>query len=271
MGNLEEKAKQIRGVILDQVFVFKNGHIASAFSVVEILLTLYWHTLKVNAANPNWEDRDRLILSKGHGISALYAVLADLGFFPKEYLTAPQDGNLLGGHADRKVPGIDWSTGSLGHGLSVAAGMALAAKMDKRDYHVFCILGDGELQEGSVWEAAMFAAHHKLTNLVTIIDHNYYQSCGKVDEIIKGPLSESWSAFGWDPYIVYNGHSLEELQVAFRNRVLCRVNIWPKPIVIIALTQKGHGVSFIETGDKWHTGVPTEEELLTAKKELGLI
>lgn len=264
MTSLEDKARIIRGIILDQVFTFKNGHIASAFSLVEILLTLYWRALKVNAANPNWSDRDRFILSKGHGISALYAVLSDLGFFPKEYLTASQNGNLLGGHADKKVPGIDWSTGSLGHGLSIAAGMALAAKMNKKDYRVFCLLGDGELQEGSVWEAAMFAAYHKL-GITVIVDRNGYQSCGMTGDILAiDPLEDKWESFGWSP-IVADGHSFNGLEQAF---FICKHRT--DPCAIIAYTKKGHGVSFIETGDKWHTSIPTEEELLAAKKELGL-
>jgi len=265
MSELELKAREIRIMILDQVYAFKNGHIASAFSIVEILLFLYWRVLRVNAAKPNWDMRDRLILSKGHGVSALYAILADLGFFPKEHLTASQDGNLLGGHVDRKVPGIDWSTGSLGHGLSVAAGMALAAKVNKANYMVFCILGDGELQEGAVWEAAMFAAHHKL-NLVAIIDYNQSQSCGTTKDILNiVPIINKWNAFGWSA-VSANGHSFsslnESLGYAYRNK---NYNV---PTAIIACTQKGYGVSFIETGDGWHTGIPTKDELLAAKKEL---
>lgn len=263
--NLKAKAREIRGMILDQVYAFRNGHIASAFSCVEILLYLYWRVLRIKDGNPHWPDRDRLIISKGHGVSALYAILASLGFFPKKHLTSPQDGNLLGGHADRKVPGIDWSTGSLGHGLSVAAGMALAAKMDGKSYRVFCLLGDGELQEGSVWEAAMFAAYHKL-NIVAIIDRNGYQSCGATGDILAiDPLEDKWESFGWSP-IVADGHSFENLERAFFS---CKHSDGPS--VIIAYTKKGHGVSFIETGDKWHTSPPTTEEIIAAKKELRLI
>ena len=267
MSDLETKAREIRGIILDQVVAFGNGHIASAFSCLEILLTLYHRVLKVNATNPTWPDRDRLILSKGHGVSALYAILADLGFFPKEWLTAPQDGNLLGGHADHNVPGIDWSTGSLGHGLSVAAGMALAAKMDKKDYRVFCILGDGELQEGSVWEAAMFVAHHKLDNLIAIIDRNHSQSCGRTESILDlGSLADKWCSFGWF-CVDTDGHSISDLSSHLNNLAYENCD---SPKVLIANTNKGHGVSFIEMGDKWHTGLPTADEILAAKKELGL-
>ena len=262
MSDLETKTREIRGIILDQVVAFGNGHIASAFSCLEILLTLYHRVLKVNAANPTWPDRDRLILSKGHGVSALYAILADLGFFPKEWLIASQDGNLLGGHADHNVPGIDWSTGSLGHGLSVAAGMALAAKMDKKDYRVFCILGDGELQEGSVWEAAMFAAHHKLNNLVAIIDRNSTQSCGRTRNITSIIPFSVWNSFRWQVQRV-DGHRINILEEAMSRP---HANA---PMVIIAHTIKGYGVSFIETGDKWHTQIPNETEMAEAKKELG--
>lgn len=268
MSDLETKTREIRGIILDQVVAFGNGHIASAFSCLEILLTLYHRVLKVNAANPTWPDRDRLILSKGHGVSALYAILADLGFFPKEWLTTPQDGNPLGGHADHNVPGIDWSTGSLGHGLSVAAGMALAAKMDKKDYRVFCILGDGELQEGSVWEAAMFAAHHKLDNLITIIDRNHSQSCGRTESILDlEELATRWWSFGWF-YVDTDGHSISDLSSHLNNLAYENCD---SPKILIADTNKGHGVSFIETGDGWHTRVVSQEELVQAKHELGLI
>jgi transketolase len=263
--NLETKAREIRGMILDQVFAFGNGHIASAFSCTEILLYLYWRVLKVNAANPDWPDRDRLIISKGHGVSALYAILADMGFFPKEWLTAPQDGNLLGGHADWKVPGIDWSTGSLGHGLSVAAGMALAAKMNGQNHRIFCLLGDGEMQEGSVWESAMFAAYHNL-NIAAIIDRNCYQSCGATGDVLAvDPLEDKWESFGWSP-IVADGHSFSGLEHAFFS---CKNSTGPS--VIVAYTKKGYGVSFIENGDKWHVGIPTESEILSAKMELRLV
>lgn len=261
----EQKAKVIRGMILDQIVAFKNGHIASAFSCIEILLALYHgEILHIDPSTPDWPDRDRFILSKGHGVSALYAILADLEFFPQKWLTAPQDGNLLGGHADRKVPGIDWSTGSLGHGLPVAAGMALAAKMDKKDYRVFCLLGDGELQEGSVWEAAMFAAHHKLDNLLVLIDRNGNQSCGRTEEILNIRVLLPWVAFGWE-CIHVQGHIIADLQDVLSRRPVSG------PTAIIAYTTKGKGVSFIEAENRWHTSVPTEDEILAAKRELGLL
>ena len=266
--NLETKAREIRGIILDQVFAFGNGHIASAFSCTEILLYLYWRVLKVNAANPDWPDRDRLIISKGHGVSALYAILADLGFFPKKWLTAPQDGNLLGGHADWKVPGIDWSTGSLGHGLSIAAGMAQAAKMNGQNHRIFCLLGDGEIQEGSVWEAAMFAAHHSLKNLVVIVDYNRHQSCGPTGNIVNlGSVRDKFAAFGWYSSNT-NGHNFQQLSSSLN----CLLeNKYSVPTALIAYTNKGHGVSFIENDMHFHTGIPTQDQLLRAKKELGIL
>jgi transketolase len=258
MTVLELKAREIRGMILDQVYAFKNGHIASAFSIVEILLYLYH---KVT------QPEDRLIISKGHGVSALYAILADMDVIPKKYLISPQDGNALGGHPDWHLPGIHWSTGSLGHGLSVAAGMAMAARMDNKNHRIFCILGDGELQEGSVWEAALFAAHHKLDNLIAIIDFNGNQSCGEVKNIIKIlPIMDKWRSFGW-LQCVTNGHMFSDIERSFSFATTRK----KRPSVIIAYTLKGFGVSFIETDSKWHTGIPTEAELIAAKKELGIL
>ena len=254
-------------MILDQIVAFKNGHLASAFSCVEILLTLYHGVLNVDPSRPHWPDRDRFILSKGHGVSVLYAILADLGFFPQDWLTAAQEGNALGGHADRKVPGIDWSTGSLGHGLSVATGMALAAKMDRKDYRVFCLLGDGELQEGAVWEAAMFAGHHQLKNLVVLVDYNRSQSCGPTSTIVDvGCIHDKFSTFGWYSLNI-DGHDPQKLHRAFDTVRTHRSAI---PRALIAHTTKGKGVSFIETGSQWHTSIPTKEELLAAKRELGV-
>lgn len=267
MIDLEQKAKEIRGMILDQVYTFKNGHIASAFSIVEILLHLYHNVMRINPKNPYWHTRDRLIISKGHGVSALYAILADLGFFAKEYLASSQNGSFLGGHADRRVPGIEWSTGSLGHGLSVAAGMALASKINDEDQRIFCILGDGELQEGSIWEAAMFASQHKLNNIIVVVDYNQSQSCGPIKDILNvSPIISKWNAFGWFS-VTADGHSFDSLSNSFgyiyRHSGL-------SPSVIIAYTQKGNGVSFIQDGDKWHTGIPNDDELAAAKVELGI-
>ena len=260
ISSLEDEARIIRGMILDQVFAHKNGHIASAFSVVEILLALYYRA-------PILIGVDKLILSKGHGVSALHAILSRLYRFGGDCLTSPQNGNLLGGHPDVKVPGIDWSTGSLGHGLSVAAGMALAARMDNKPHQIFCILGDGELQEGSIWEAAMFASHHNLGNLTAIVDYNQHQSCGEVNKILTlTPIIGKWASFGWFP-IGADGHSFNDLEMALSKRG----GGGSSPNVIIAHTEKGHGVSFIETGDKWHTQIPNETEMVEAKNELGLI
>lgn len=256
---------KVRGLILDQIVAFQNGHLASAFSLVEILVALYGDVMHHHPDDPQWVERDRLILSKGHGCSALYAVLAECGYFPRRYLTAPQDGNMLGGHPDRgKVPGVEFATGSLGHGLAVAAGMALAAKKSHRTHRVFCILGDGELQEGSVWEAALFAGHHKLDNLTVIVDYNRHQSSGAVADICAvEPLADKWQAFGWIALTVH-GHDLELLQ-ALGN------TFEQSPCAYIAYTEKGHGVKAFTEDPKWHTAIPNPEELFAAKKELGLL
>ena len=261
------QANKIRGLILDQIVAFQNGHLASAFSMVEILLALYHGILRHDPQQPEWEDRDRLILSKGHGCSALYAVLADCGYFPLHFLTDSQNGNILGGHPDRKkVPGIEVATGSLGHGLAIGIGMALAAKKARKEYRVYCILGDGELQEGSVWEAALFAGYHKLTNLTVVIDYNRHQSSGAVADILSiEPLAEKWKAFGWQVNTV-DGHSIEELQLRFK-----AIPYSPRPQCCIAYTQKGKGVSFVEGDAAFHTGIPNAEQIQQAKKELGLL
>ena len=265
---MHNKANEIRGMILDQIYAFGNGHIASSMSIVEILTALYQHgVLAVKPDDPRWANRDRFILSKGHGCSALYAVLADCGFFPKETLYGPQNGSILGGHPDaKKVPGVEIATGSLGHGLAIGIGIALAARKQEKSYHTYVLMGDGELQEGSVWEAALFAAHHNLTNLTVIIDCNGHQSSGATGTIVSlYPLIAKWVAFGWDVYSV-DGHDLEQLTSLF----LGLRNHAKKPTVVIAHTQKGKGVSFMETDARWHTQIPNFDELVAAKKELGL-
>lgn len=272
MQDLTAKAREIRRTILEQVVAFKNGHIASAFSIVEILLVLYYKILRVNPIDPTHGERDRFILSKGHGCSALYAVLADVGFFDSSWLMKPQDGNILGGHPDRlKVPGIEVSTGSLGHGLAIACGMALADRLNQNDRRVYCLLGDGELQEGSVWETALFAGHHQLDNLIVIVDCNRHQSSGAVNEIIDvEPLREKWEAFKWDIRVVNDGHNTEILEETLKrcSMLSSYSNHSPRPHVILAYTQKGKGVSFIEADPKWHTSIPTSYELAEALREL---
>jgi transketolase len=261
--SLEQIARVVRGMILDQIVAFGNGHLASAFSSVEVLVALYFHVMKIDPQRPDWEERDRFILSKGHGCSALYAVLAHRGFFSKTILTQPQNGNLLGGHPDRRIPGVEIASGSLGHGLPIACGMALAAKRKGDSHRIFCLMGDGELQEGSVWEAAMFAAHHKLNNLTVIVDRNFHQSSGSTEEILSlDPLYRRWEAFKWAT-VEINGHSLSKLSDTLQVP-------HARPRAVIAYTEKGHGVGFLTNDMAFHTGIPSQEQVGQAKEELGL-
>jgi transketolase len=267
IDELKIKANRIRSQILEMIVSAKKGHIGGAFSCTDILVSLYYgNILRYDAKNPNWSERDRFIMSKGHSGVALYAILADLGFFPVAELNSySKKGSMLGGHPDRNIPGIEADTGSLGHGLGIGAGMALAAKMDKRDYMTVVLLGDGECYEGSVWEAAMFAGHHQLNNLIAIVDRNqqcvtdFTEECNRLD-----PFVEKWRAFNWDAREI-NGHSYEELLDAFKD-FLSRTS--PRPVVVIANTVKGKGVSFMEGSIEWHHGVPSGEALKTARKEL---
>lgn len=256
---------------LEMVYRAQSGHIASSFSVMDILVYLYEEVMKVDAKQPHWADRDRLVVSKGHCTPALYAVLAQKGFIPKDDLKGfRQIDSYLSGHAEINVPGVDMSTGSLGHGLSVACGMALAAKIDQSDYTVYSIHGDGELQEGMIWEAAMSASKYKLDNLVAIIDDNKLQLDGTVEEIMPSlyPIKEKFEAFGWQA-IVCSGHDFAELAKAFAEAKAFQ----GQPVVIIAQTIKGKGVSFMENEVAWHGLVPSEkaykEGLAQLSKTLG--
>ena len=264
---LRKKANWVRNQVLEMIASARKGHIGGAFSCTDILVTLYYGSvLRFNPSDKDWDKRDRFILSKGHAGAALYAILADLGYFPLSELTNYQrEGSLLGGHPDRKIPGIEADTGSLGHGLGIGAGLALSAKMDKKDFMTVVLLGDGECYEGSVWEAAMFAGHHKLITLVGIVDKNglcvtdFIRDCLDID-----PLDGKWRAFGWD-VIVVNGHSFEELVSVFGD---FRSRKSDKPLMIIARTVKGKGVSFMEGNLNWHHSVPKGEELKTGREEL---
>jgi transketolase len=264
---LIKEAARLRRKILDMAVKAGAGHIAPSYSCVEILAALYFGgVLRVNPKNPRWANRDRFILSKGQAAVALYAVLARLGFFPvSELMTFTREGSRLGGHTEDTIPGVEAFTGSLGHGLSIAAGIALAAKMDDKKYRCFTLLGDGECHEGSVWEAAMFAAHHRLNNLIAIIDHNGLSAI----DFLKGylevePLERKWRSFGWDTAVV-NGHSFEELLATFRDLPSRSSD---KPFAVIALTTKGKGVSFMENRPIWHYRIPVGNELKIAHKEL---
>lgn len=266
-ASLTKRCRELRCQILSTAVEAGAGHIAPAYSVLEIVATLYQRILRVDPRNPHWPERDRFVLSKGHGCLAQYVVLADCGFFAVEALKRfSRPGSLLGGHPDRKIPGVEASTGSLGHGLSIGVGMALAAKLDGgAGYRTFVVLSDGECQEGSVWEAAMFAVHSRLDNLVAVIDHNKLQSLGRLDDIMSSPTSmaDKWRAFGWAVDEV-NGHDVGALDEVFR-----RVPFTDgRPSVVVAHTVKGKGISFMEGNAIWHYRVPNPEELVTARREL---
>ena len=264
---LREKAKWVRREVLEMCLAAGAGHIAPAFSCTDILVALYQGgIIRVDPKNPKHTDRDRFILSKGQGCASLYAVLADMGFLPVEELrTYCQLGTYLGGHSESNVPGVEAFTGSLGQGLSLGAGMALSAKMDNKSFLTFVLLGDGELQEGSIWEAAMFAGHHRLNNLVAIVDRNKLQAINFTEDALKlEPLDLKWEAFGWDVKIV-DGHSFEDMIPLFKG---LRSRNSDKPIAVIAKTIKGKGVSFMQNKTIWHFRIPTGEEVAQARKEL---
>ena len=265
--NLERKANFIRNQILEMIVKANRGHIGGAFSCTDILTVLYYgNILRFNAKNPDWPDRDRCILSKGHSAAAIYAVLADLGFFDKSELDKfSQCGGRLGGHPDLSIPGIEADSGSLGHGLGIAAGLALAAKTDKKDYMSVALLGDGECLEGSIWEAVMFSAQHKLNRLVAIVDHNNQCVLDHLEDCVDlTPFKDKWQAFGWEVREV-DGHSIKELLEVLKDFRSCNSQ---KPLAIIAHTVKGKGVSFMERSIPWHHSVPKAEKLEQARKEL---
>ena len=261
---IKEKSNWVRKTALKMIYLAGSGHPGGSLSEVEILCTLYYDILNIDPNKPNDKNRDRFILSKGHCCPSLYAILADKGYFTLEKLkTLRKFGSILQGHPSIVTPGIDSVSGSLGNGLSVGAGMAIAARKERRSFKVYVLLGDGELQEGSNWEAAMFAAHHNLSNLVAIVDYNKLQINGFVNDIIKiEPLSDKWKSFGWN-VIEVNGHNIEQLDRAFRTDFNN-----DKPIVIIANTIKGKGVSYMENNFKWHGGAPDDLQIQIALKEL---
>ena len=253
---------------LEMTHISRGSHIGAIYSVAEIMATLYTGVLNVNPADPKMESRDRLILSKGHAGAAVYAALAERGFFDVEELSTHYgNGSRLSGHVSHKgVPGVEFSTGSLGHGLAVAAGMALGAKRDKVDWRVYCILGDGECDEGSVWEAALQAHQYQLDNLIAVVDHNRMQSLDFCENTIAlEPFTDKWAAFGWHVMQV-DGHDTQALRAAFEKAKANRGT--GKPTVIIAETTKGKGVSFMENNILWHYRTPQGEEYEAALKEL---
>lgn len=242
------------------------GHTGGSLSCVDILNVLYHRVLRVDPANPRDPGRDRYVQSKGHSVEALYVVLADRGFFPDSELeTLCRYRSHFVGHPTRKVPGVEFNTGALGHGLAIGVGCALAAKLDSADFRTFVLLGDGELAEGSNWEAAMSAAHHRLSSLTAIVDHNRLQITGRTRDVCcNEPLDAKFAAFGWDVQVA-DGHSIAELTHALAPR---RQAV--KPLVVIANTIKGKGVSFMEDVGKWHHGVPSDEEYARALAEIDL-
>ena len=266
-AELAEKARRIRINALKAIHAAKSGHPGGSLSSADILATLYFGELNIDPKNPKMADRDKFVLSKGHAVPALYAALGERGFYEvNEMMTLRQVGSKFQGHPNmNKVPGIEMSTGSLGQGFSAAVGMAIAGKIDKNPGRVYALTGDGELQEGIVWEAAMQAAHRKLDNLVAIVDLNGLQIDGKVRDVkCVCPVDEKFRSFGWN-VISVDGHNFEELTTAFDEAKKCG----GVPTAIIAHTHKGKGVSFMEDNAGWHGKAPSDEELAAAIEELG--
>ena len=263
---LKKITKSVRLNIVEAVAAAKSGHPGGSLSVADILTVLYFDKMNIDPKNPKWEDRDRLVLSKGHVAPALYSVLAERGYFSKEELVKLRKFDcMLQGHPDMKsTPGIDMSTGSLGQGLSAANGMALAAKLDKKDHKIYVILGDGEVQEGQIWEAAMSSAHYKLDNIIAILDFNGLQIDGSNQEVMNiNPIDEKFAAFGWR-VIKIDGHNLEAIDKAVDEAKATK----EKPTIIIAKTVKGKGVSFMENQAGWHGTAPNEDQRRAAIEEL---
>ena len=264
---LQILACKVRMGAIEGVYRAKSGHPGGSLSAADLFAYLYFRELRVDPSNPKDPDRDRFVLSKGHCAPGLYAVLALKGYFPMEELKKLRHiGAMLQGHPDMKgTPGVDMSSGSLGQGVSAACGMALAGKMDRRDYRVYALLGDGEIEEGEVWEAAMFAAHHRLDNLCLIVDNNGLQIDGPVEEIAgPAPIDEKFRAFGFDVRII-DGHSFDEIAAALDHAKTVR----EKPCAIVAKTVKGKGVSFMENQVGWHGKAPNDEQYATAMRDLG--
>jgi transketolase len=265
VASLQAKALQFRREILETLNLAGSGHPGGSLSAVEIFIALYFYKLNYKPTDPKWEDRDRVVVSKGHVSPVVYVTLANAGFFPKEELkTFRKFKSRLQGHVVTKVPGVEFNTGSLGHGLSFSNGVALAAKMRGKSFKVYCIMGDGEIQEGSVWEAAMTAPHYHLDNVCAIVDYNKVQENGPTNEIKNlEPLGKKWATFGWH-VIEVDGNDLKQMMTALDDFD----NVKGKPTVIIAHTIKGKGVSFMENKAAWHGKAPNKEQLEAALAEL---
>ena len=265
-AELQSKARNVRKHIIRMLGEAGSGHPGGSLSIADILVTLYFEEMNIDPQEPKKADRDRFVLSKGHSAPALYATLAERGFFPAEELQQLREtGAMLQGHPDMKhIPGVDMSTGSLGQGLSAANGMALALRLDKSKARVYAIVGDGEIQEGQIWEAAMSAAHYKLDNLVCFIDHNGLQIDGSNEEVMNvNPVADKFRAFGWN-VIAINGHDVDAIRAA----LLVARTVKGQPTAIVAETVKGKGVSFMENQAGWHGKAPNEEQCQQALREL---
>ncbi len=266
LHELEIFATKVRMGVIEGTYNAKAGHPGGSLSIADVLTYLYNCEMNVDPENPKMANRDRLVLSKGHAAPALYATLALKGFFPTEEIkNLRKIGKLLQGHPDMKhIPGVDMSTGSLGQGISAACGMALSAKLSNEDYRVYAILGDGEIEEGQVWEAAMFAGFKKLDNLVAYVDYNNLQIDGTLDEVVSPmPIDEKFKAFGWN-VICVNGHNFDEIEAAYKAARECK----GKPTCIVASSVKGKGVSFMENQCGWHGKAPNAEQYAIAIAEL---
>ena len=263
--DLSKKARQIRKTIVEMIYRANFGHVGGALSVTDIIVDLYYKQMNISPENVTSPDRDRFILSKGHAVEALYAVLADRNFIPREdLLTYSQFGSNYMCHPTNKICGIEMNTGSLGHGLGVGIGMALAGKMDNKNYRVYVVLGDGELAEGSVWEAAMAGSHYKLDNLTAFVDRNRLQMTGSTEMVMAlDDLAARWNSFGWNVLSI-DGNDLDAVDAA----ISLAKKTSDKPTVIIANTVKGKGVSFMENRAEWHHKVPNAEQFAKAMEEL---
>lgn len=264
--SLEAQSRKNRRAVIEMIAVAKTGHPGGGLSAVEITTVLFNHVMRIDPSRPTWEDRDRFVLSKGHGAAALYAALCGRGYFPADALQHfRQTGGILQGHPDmRKVPGVDMTSGSLGQGLSAALGMALAARFQRKDFRVYALLGDGEIQEGQIWEAAMAAAHFRADNLTAILDFNGVQLDGRVQEIMGiEPVADKWRAFGWKVIDCSDGHSIPQLLESLERAKA----VSGRPSIVIAHTVKGKGVSFMENQAAWH-GVSDASRLPAAVEEV---
>lgn len=267
-AHLRERAQFVRLETIRLIAIAKVGHYSSVFSCAEIFSVLYYDTMRLRRGEPGWPERDRFLMGKGHAAVGQFPILADLDFFDKAWLDDyTRLGSPLGDHPDmRKVPGVDFSSGSIGHALSNGVGMMLGARMQKKDFNAFVLLGDGEMQEGQVWEAAMSAANHRLNNLIAIVDRNGYQLDGKVDDVMAiEPLDEKWRAFGWEVHTV-DGHDVVALARLLREVKADKTRT--KPCCIIARTMKGKGVDYMETEPGWHLGYLAPEDEAHARNQI---